>query len=391
MKILFASRKTLYSVPGGDTIQMEKTAQALRAIGCEVTISTELEPDVSTYDIVHLFNLGRPQECYLQALNAKRGGKRIALSTIYADFTEYDSLAREGIGGLLAGVISQQQFEYLKVISRALFNKELNKGTLLLAFRGFRKLQEQLIELTDLFLPNSESEYNRIASVFKPARNKNYFVVPNAVDDKIFDLRISGNAAEEKGFQNCVLCVARIEGVKNQLNLVRTMKTLPWKLLLVGNPSPNHSRYYDRVRNEAGSNVYFAGQLSHDALPSYYKAAKVHVLPSWMETTGLSTLEAAAMNCNIVVTDKGDTREYFGDYAYYCEPDSVDSIRNAIKQAFENPVDPALRIRVLDKYTWVKTAEKTLEGYELILNSSQSASKTKTDYQVKTGDRSAKH
>jgi len=38
---------------------------------------------------------------------------------------------------------------------------------------------------------------------------------------------------------------------------------------------------------------------------------QVHMLPSWFETTGLSSIEAAVMHCNIVITDKGDTREYF--------------------------------------------------------------------------------
>ena len=62
MNILFQSRTTLYSVPGGDTTQILKTAEALKSSDCNVVISTELEPDVSAFDIVHLFNFTRPQE-----------------------------------------------------------------------------------------------------------------------------------------------------------------------------------------------------------------------------------------------------------------------------------------------------------------------------------------
>jgi glycosyltransferase involved in cell wall biosynthesis len=64
----------------------------------------------------------------------------------------------------------------------------------------------------------------------------------------------------------------------------------------------------------------------------------VHVLASWFETTGLVSLEAAMMDCNVVVTKKGDTVEYFSDMAYYCEPDDINSIRNAIEKAYNNPV-----------------------------------------------------
>jgi len=98
-----------------------------------------------------------------------------------------------------------------------------------------------------------------------------------------------------------------------------------------------------------------------------YKAAKVHVLPSWFETTGLSSLEAGAMGCNIVVTRKGDTEEYFKDMAYYCEPDDVESIRNAVLQAYTNPVNPYLQDYIFSHYTWKDTAEQTLQAYQLIL------------------------
>ncbi len=63
-------------------------------------------------------------------------------------------------------------------------------------------------------------------------------------------------------------------------------------------------------------------------------------MPSWFETTGLSSLEAAAMGCNIVITRKGDAYEYFGDYAYYCDPESPDSIFKAIEKAASNSILP---------------------------------------------------
>jgi glycosyltransferase involved in cell wall biosynthesis len=80
-------------------------------------------------------------------------------------------------------------------------------------------------------------------------------------------------------------------------------------------------------------------------------------------------LEAAAMGCNLVITNKGDTRDYFGNYAYYCEPGSIKSTRAAIIRACESPVDPLLREHILQNFTWEKTAEKTLEGYKIALNS----------------------
>ena len=88
-----------------------------------------------------------------------------------------------------------------------------------------------------------------------------------------------------------------------------------------------------------------------------------------METPGLSSLEAAAMKCNLVITKKGDTFDYFKDYAFYCEPDDVGSIRNAIVNAYESSFSEELYHLVRTQYTWKKAAIKTLEGYELALKS----------------------
>lgn len=363
MKVLFQSRTTLFSIPGGDTVQVLKTKECLKNIGVDVDISTELVPDLTGYDLVHLFNLIRPQEVYLQALNAKSHGKPVALSTIYVDYSEYERRGRTGIARLLANLFTTGQLEYLKVLARALKNHEINKGTTYMLRHGYRTLQKKIVTMTDVFLPNSVSEMRRVTADFPECLGKKYVVVPNAVDARLFDCFQTISNPEIDTYQGCVLSVGRIEGRKCQLELVRAMKGLPWQLVLVGKPAPNHIGYYKQVLKEAGPNVHILGQIHHKCLPNLYKAAKVHCLVSWMETTGLSSLEAGVMGCNLVITDKGDTRDYFGDDAFYCEPDSVESIRNAIIKAYKSPIKPALRQHIIENFTWEKAAEKTLEGY----------------------------
>lgn len=365
MKILFQSRKTLFSVPGGDTVQLMKTAEALRAQGCQVDVSTELEPDLDGYDLVHLFNLMRPQEVYLQALNANRQGRRVALSTIYGPYIEYERKARGGVGGIAARLLSHSQLEYLKVLARAIKNRELNRGTARLLAGGYRSLQSKIVEMTDVFLPNSESEMDRVHEDFPGSAAKPYVVVPNAVDTAVFDPAAVTVSPEVKKYEGCVLSVARIEGRKCQLQLVRAMRDLPWKLVLIGKPAPNHVAYYEQVKREAGPNVEFIGQVEHDQLAQYYKAAKVHCLISWMETPGLSSLEAGAMGCNLVVTEKGDTRDYFGDYAFYCDPESESSIRNAIELAYNSSSSEAFQMDIARQYSWQQAAKMTLAGYRM--------------------------
>lgn len=368
-KIIFLSRKTLFDVPGGDTIQILKTAEVFRKQDQHVDVSTEMAPNVYSYDMVHLFNLMRPQEVYLQALNAKKKGKKIALSTIYGPYTEYDRKARKGISKLLSNILSHNQIEYLKILARAVINREINMGTWMILSRGHKGLQKKLVEIVDVFLPNSESEMQRVHTDFPKSKSKPYVTVPNAVDTRLFDFTTVEASKEVEKYRDCILSVARIEGRKCQLDLVRAMKSLPDKqLVLIGKPAPNHFSFYEQIQREAGSNVHLLGQIDHSLLPEFYKVASVHCLISWMETPGLSSLEAGVMGCNLVITDKGDTRDYFGDYAYYCEPDSVASIRTAILAASSAPFDPALRQHILNNYTWEKAADKTMEGYQAALN-----------------------
>lgn len=368
LRVLFQSRTTLYSVPGGDTIQVIKTAEALRRAGCVVDVSTELEPDLTGYDIVHLFNLMRPQEVYLQAQNAKRKGIKVALSTIYGPYIDYDVKARGGIAGLLARLLPHSQLEYLKVAARAIVNKELNRGTWCILANGYLSLQNKIVGLSDVFLPNSQSEMERVWKDFPLSRDKVYRVVPNAVDTCTFNPDSVLVPQNLKHLEGCILSVARIEGRKCQLDLVRAMRDLPWRLVIIGKPAPNHLEYYEKVRREAGQNVEFVDHVDHEQLAIYYKAARIHCLISWMETPGLSSLEAGAMGCGLVITRNGDTYDYFGDFAEYCEPGNVQSIRQAIVSAMESPVPENLKSHIIQNFTWERAASATIEGYHEVLS-----------------------
>jgi glycosyltransferase involved in cell wall biosynthesis len=110
------------------------------------------------------------------------------------------------------------------------------------------------------------------------------------------------------------------------------------------------------------------GHVSHQRLASALAAARVVALPSWFETCGLACLEGAVAGCRVVVTNRGYTRDYFGQDASYCDPGDVDSIRQAILEAADAPVPERLRDRVLSAYTWEASAQATLDGYRAVLD-----------------------
>jgi glycosyltransferase involved in cell wall biosynthesis len=358
MYVLMITRSNHFSGLGGDTIQIENTANFLRKLGIKVDIKLgSSRMDYSQYDLIHFFNITRPANILP---HIRRTDIPFVISPIFVDYLEYEQSIKTGVRTFIGNFFPSDSFEYLKVIARKFKNNE-PIGSLRYLFFGHRAAIKYASRQASMLLPNSVSEYNRFSSKYN--LKVPYQPIPNAINSTLFSSTTKPNQA----FSNGVICVARIEGLKNQQNLIKAMEGLKLKLFIIGKPSPNHVEYYQKCREMAGANVTFVDHVPQNELPGIYKAARVHVLPSWFETTGLSSLEAAAMGCNIVISDKGDQREYFKNFAFYCNPSDVESIRNAIIQAYAAKPNSTFQNYIFENYTWEITANKTLEAYTSIL------------------------
>ena len=90
MKVLFISRSTLFSSPGGDTKQIELTAAYLIKLGVQVDICLAKDYiDYSSYDLIHFFNIIRPADLLY---HAQRSGKPYVISTIFLDYGEFEKV-----------------------------------------------------------------------------------------------------------------------------------------------------------------------------------------------------------------------------------------------------------------------------------------------------------
>ncbi|GAB3800339.1 glycosyltransferase [Spirosoma humi] len=357
------SRSTLYSSPGGDTIQINNTAAYLRYLGVDVDIRlTNDLIDYKDYDLIHFFNIIRPADIVSHIVESKLP---FVVSTIYVDYSEYEKKNRKGLLGAAFRFFSADTIEYFKCIARYVKNNEPIRSNYYL-LNGHHNSIKYVAKEAKFLLPNSASEYKRFVNSYSIERP--YYIIPNAIDSTLFKEETTPNSE----YLDHVVCVGRIEGRKNQLNVVKALLQTDYSLDIIGKASPNHIQYLNECRQMASSSnrIRFIDHLKQDDLAPIYQAASVHVLASWFETTGLSTLEAALMGCNIVITEKGDTYDYFGDYAFYCDPGSVDSIKSKIVEAYNSPFPEELRKNILSNYTWEITAQKTLYAYERALNES---------------------
>ncbi len=350
------TRTTLYSIRGGDTVQVSETAKHLSALGVEVDIRLTNECiDYEKYDLLHFFNITRPADILF---HIKKSGKPYAVSTILVDYSDYDKFHRKGIAGLLFRFFRADTIEYIKTVARWLAGGD-RLMTISYLWKGQRNGIREILAKAAILLPNSQLEHERL--VKKYGCNADYIIVPNGIDETLFHFEPPVVKDDL-----LVICAARIEGIKNQLNLIKALNGTKYRLLLIGTPAPNQQGYYAECCKQAANNIHFISHVSQQELVRYYREAKTHILPSWFETTGLSSLEAAAMGCNIVISERGDVKEYFDNEAFYCDPSSCDDMYAAVHKAATAPYDDALRQKILNRFTWKHAALNTLDAYKKI-------------------------
>jgi glycosyltransferase involved in cell wall biosynthesis len=357
MKVALIGRTSLHKVTGGDTIQMVKTANELKRLGVntDIFLSSDII-DYSQYDLLHFFNLLRPAD---HLKHIKTSKKPYVVSTIYLDYTGFDRNGRSLPYRLIFKTLGKHGSEYAKNIYR--FARGQDKLVSKEYLAGHKKAMQNILSGSRLILPNSDSEFKRITSDL--GYNGKYAVIPNGIDEEIFrGIPININREYK------VLCVAQVYGMKNQHSLILACKKMKLSLDIIGKPPPNHTRYNEYCRKIASDRVRFFGFMPQTELIKYYAGAKVHALPSWFETTGLTSLEAGVMGCNLVVGEGGDTKEYFREFAWYCDPSDQQSLENALEKALDHDTRTDLKELILTEYTWRKAAEKTKNAYELALN-----------------------
>ncbi len=325
---------------------MERTAAELRPLGVDVVheYSSQLPANV---DVVHGIGLTAAQ-----VRAARQQGAVVALSPIYwarryrrepPEWTPAWRL-RLGAAARLAGSALAGPNA---VAARAAQDSD--------------RAVAAAFESADVLLPNSCAEADCIRAelgVTTPQR-----VVPNAVDAELLERR--GRPWQER---TSVLCLARIEPHKNQLGLIDALRGSVLCLEIAGFEHPSHGAYLESCRRAAGRSTRILGPLQGEEVLAALDRARVSVLASWYETTGLSSLEAAAAGANVVTTNRGFAAEYFGSDAWYCDPADRVSIRRAIEAAWSAAPQDRLRRRIGQLYIWKHTAEATLDAYREALS-----------------------
>lgn len=365
-RVLLCGRPDLLTKPGGDTRQILTLRQAL---GVETGLCLDLEPDCAGHDLVHVFNLSRPVEPALQARHAWRAGVPVICTPIFQDLWRYNRWGRVGAGRAVFSALGRDDARLEDL--RALVNL-LRAGPAELVRRpglcvGLARhgllgsgggsavdLQRRLLARSRAVVFNSRLEEESVLRCLGLSSGDiNGEVVPVGIDPVELEDADPAPFLRRFGLERFVLSVGRIEDLKNQLALIEALADLPVPLVIVGGVNPRHRGYNRSLERAAAARprTMILRGLPRGELISAMAAAAVHVLPSWFETAGLTSLEAALSGCAVVSTDCGYARAYLGDEAHYCDPGDPSAIREAVVEALERGPSDALRRRILSRFT----------------------------------------
>lgn len=369
MKILMQNRRDVFTVPGGDTIQMMKTKEALeKKYGIKIDISTELKPDLKNYDIVHLFNVTRVHETYVQFLNAKKQKKPIIISPIYHSIealNNYEKYGRVGFLKVLNKLVPNRTLiEGGKNIIRSIKDPKQIGACITQLLKGYIEQQRYVLENADLLFVIAEQEFLTMKRELNITHNR-YMVVPNGFDFNLEEMNIKNELiVNGEILEEFILCVGRIENRKNQIGLIKALKDSDYKIVFVGAPNPKQKWYYKQFLSLIDNKrFYYLGKINHEEILELFCKARVHILPSWFEVIPLVDIEAALSGCQIVTTKNSYIKEYLEDQALYCDPLKPETFIEHINTSMNKKSRNLNLVERIKQYKWEKVVDNCYQGY----------------------------
>lgn len=383
MKILLVNHGSAGDWGGGDGVQIRETGKRLQQRGHGVAMVNSDTPDVSGFDLVHIFNCRVHHSFAQQMAQCQRAGVCTVVSPIWVSIGRALWGSR-GTVGILQQAIQQGEASaapLLAQLKRRSLTVGVSEGQTVEAHgvmehgQGGMNVVSDLLQQAGGLLPNSWLELQAVRSDLHWCGPR-FDVAHYGVDPRLFLDADPTPFREHTGIQGpFVLQAGRIEPAKNQAMLCWALRHTNLPIVLIGGRQ-HWPSYAELCQQISGDRLRIIDHLPQPLLASAYAAAAVHVLPSWMETCGLVTLEAALSGTPVVGSTFGHELEYLQGDAWYGDPADPVSVREAVVAAWEagrhNPRSMRLKRRILEQFNWERTVDATESLYHQVLSGNAS-------------------
>lgn len=223
---------------------------------------------------------------------------------------------------------------------------------------------------SDKIIAVSQSTKEDLISIMK-IPNEKIVVIPEGVEDRYCPQSIDIQEIIKKRYhinEDYIFTLSTLEPRKNQARLIKAFKLVKEKFpnlqLIIGGRTG-----WGEIP-EAVEGVSMPGYIPDADLPGLYSGCLAFVLPSIYEGFGLPPLQAMSCGAPVAVSNVSSLPEVVEGAGVLFDPESVESIAAGIIEAIENrsKLKP-LSLAQASKFTWEKTAERTHDVYQSVLDS----------------------
>lgn len=247
-------------------------------------------------------------------------------------------------------------------ISPILFPEVYPKNTA----RYYKYIFSKRLEVADKIIAISKNTKKDLIKQFQVSENKIEIVYPG-IEPKYKPIF--------KTKDKYILSVGTLQPRKNYAVLIRAFSLLKGdiehNLVIVGKKGWKYKEIFKEVKKLGLENrVVFKGYLSDDKILRVYNDADLFVFPSLYEGFGLPPLEAMACGTPVLASNTSSLPEVIGDAGLMIDPHSAENLANAMYEMLTNNSLRQVLIKRgfknVKRFTWEKTAEKTLEVYKKV-------------------------
>jgi glycosyltransferase involved in cell wall biosynthesis len=167
-----------------------------------------------------------------------------------------------------------------------------------------------------------------------------------------------------------------LKGLSYLLEAVAKLRTeRDVTLTIIGKPKPGKSMdLIDKLG--LAPHIQFVSGVSDERIVELYAEAEMAVVPSLYEGFSLPAIEAMCTGICLVATDGGALPEVTGtdgDTVLQCVAGDAEALATTIRRGLDDPqlrarVGQNGRNRVVERWTWRKCAEMTVEQYREVLS-----------------------
>ena len=364
-----------------DIQQMEMLSRHLVQQGIAVDICQEPRPDPRGYDIVHAWNVN-PAFAHqilsqLKAIRVTAPDLPIVLTPFYTDFREVSWSRAQHTPVFFNKNLTAQQID--PSLQQALRTRPdlRTKPSPSPIPRPFDQVPAKLLALADHILPSSQREWQMLADHL--AADRPHTLIPACADLEQITAATPDWFVQHHGLRDFILSVGPLDPDHNQLMLLHALRATNLQVVVVG---PRHDVPYARLcETHAPRGCRFIEHLTDEQLASAYRAAKVTVLPGWIDSPAPRWPEAALADCTLAISSRLSANESLGAHAYTFDPANPAAIRNAVLQAHGNHKgDAAKRARLAGQLrahnTWTEAVRLVISAYQAALAGSKPAPTT---------------